>query len=123
VPFSVQMHNYQSHTGDPAVLVVLISARGTSTCTVDTRRTRLLFDDHGTARWFTAEALADRRERETGKPQAASKFGDLTQAEALDNVLYVVQVPLKRHRPERSFAYYLEESDCISAGPPLTFGI
>ena len=96
------------------MLTIVISARGTSTATVEDKHQKLFFDDKGTARYYTAEALADRRARETGVAnQAASTHAQMTAHEKLDNLLVVVQVPLKHREVRRTkgVVYECEEAE------------
>lgn len=95
--FAVQMFNYQSYDEDPAVLVILISKDGVSTQVLERSNQPLYYDDNGTARWFTIERLQDVRERKTGEKQEKVKsFTEMKAEEKLENVLALIQVPLKQ---------------------------
>lgn len=94
--FNVQLFNYQSYNDNPAVLVILASKDGTSAQVLETSNQKLYFNDRGIARNFKAERLQDVREKETGKPQEKVKsHREMKDTEKMDNVLMIIQIPLK----------------------------
>lgn len=105
--FAVQLFNYQSYDEDPAVLVVLVTKDGVSTQILEKSNQKLFFNDNGTARWFSAERLQDMRERKTGKKQKKVKsFKEMKEDEKMENVLMMIQVPLKQKpRPRPKYKY------------------
>lgn len=92
--FAVQLFNYQSSRSKPAVLTILASKNGTSVQVLDSANTKLFFDDHGTARWFSAERLEDVRIRQNVVKTKVDSFNEMTNEEKLDNSLMMIQVPL-----------------------------
>jgi len=106
IEFAVQLFNYQSYDEDPAVLVVLVTKDGVSTQILEKSNQKLFFNDNGKARWFSAERLQDMRERKTGKKQKKVKsFKEMKEDEKLENVLMMIQVPLKQKpKPRVNYA-------------------
>lgn len=90
VEFAVDLYNYQSSHSEPAVLVIMATAYGTSAQVVCGGNTLLYFNNNGTSRTFTAERLSDHRASE-GKPTT----GPMTSEEKALNGIYIFQVPLK----------------------------
>ena len=96
VEFCVQMYNYQSYdSSDPAVLVIMTSAQGTSTQVVY-GDTPIYFNDNGEATNMKAERLSDDR-----KKRGVPVGGPMTVEEKNRNALFIYQVPLKQKpRPQ-----------------------
>jgi len=96
--FNVCLKNYQSSPNNPAVLVIVASSSGTSAQVIDTRTAQTLyFNKNGEKASFMAKRLKDQR-RERGEPIE----GEMTSEEKADNMILVIQVPLKqrqRHVP------------------------
>jgi hypothetical protein len=91
VEFCVQMYNYQSYdSGDPAILVIMVSAQGTSTQVVY-GNTPIYFNDNGEATNMRAERLSDDR-----KKRSVPVDGPMTAEEKNRNALFIYQVPLKQ---------------------------
>lgn len=91
VEFNVKLYNYQTSKSNPAVLVILASAQGTSCQVIDSTDTNLYFNNGGFASNFLAKRLQeDRTERKV------CLDGPMTQEEQDRNVLYIFQIPLKR---------------------------
>lgn len=108
--FAVKLYNYQSCL-EPAVLVVIASAQGTSAHFVLGRDNTLDFNKNGKLAKFVAKRLKDDR-----KERGVALEGEMTEDEKLRNALLIFQIPLKRKMvPQRIF------SDCDSlescAGP------
>ncbi|AQN68733.1 hypothetical protein [Saudi moumouvirus] len=102
VEFAVDLYNYQSGS-EPAVLVIIATAYGTSAQVVSGGNTILYFNDEGTSRLFKAERLRDYR-----LSQGKSLDGPMDAEEKALNGIYIFQVPLKVSSPKR---YNLYESD------------
>ncbi|AVL95218.1 hypothetical protein ma831 [Moumouvirus australiensis] len=89
VEFAVDLYNYQSGS-EPAVLVIIATAYGTSAQVVSGGNTILYFNDEGTSRLFKAERLKDFR-----LAQGKSLDGPMDAEEKALNGIYIFQVPLK----------------------------
>lgn len=103
--FNVSLFNYQSTRDNPAVLVIVASAQGTSAQVIVDGQTALYFNRNGQAANFEAVRLEDDR-KVRGKSNQ-SKQMDLEESE--NNVLFVYQVPLKVKR----ILYREEMQECI----------
>jgi len=88
VEFGVRLYNYQSRT-EPAVLVVIVSAQGTSTHVVLGRDNVLDFNKGGRKASFIAERLRDDRAR-----RGVPLDGAMTAEEKTRNALLIFQIPL-----------------------------
>nr|AEX62238.1 hypothetical protein mv_L33 [Moumouvirus Monve] len=95
VEFAVDLYNYQSGS-EPAVLVIIATAYGTSAQVVSGGNTVLYFNDEGTSRLFKAERLRDYR-----LSQGKSLDGPMDAEEKALNGIYIFQVPLKVSNPRR----------------------
>jgi hypothetical protein len=104
--FHPVIFNYQSTAGHPAVLTLLVTRQGTSLTVVDNARDtvsggaswgqRLFFNAGGERAPLTAERLSDvQASGTTMNGESAASLG----ADA--NLLMLVQVPLRVHRPRR----------------------
>lgn len=124
--FAVQLFNYQSYDEDPAVLVILASKDGVSTQIVQRSNQKLFFNDKGTSRWFTAERLQDYRTRKTGKKQDKVKsFTEMKEDEKLENVIMMIQVPLKQKpRPKtRGGGFFAMDGGSYNMAAACAFGV
>lgn len=100
VEFGVKLYNYQSQT-EPAVLVVVASAQGTSTHVVLGHDNVLRFNKAGKMADFVAERLKEDRAR-----RGVATNGAMTEEEKQRNAVLIYQIPLVyRARPMRSFGY------------------
>ncbi len=108
VSFNVCAYNYQSRDDDPAVLMLVCSAQGTSAQVLDAGTSALYFNDAGVARDFVAKDVADVRGTGGGPVTSAQQ---LSAAERDANLLYVVQVPLK-HKTRPPAQYYGDAYAC-----------
>jgi len=88
--FNVHLYNYQSSYDDPAVLVVVASAKGSSAQAIYGGTTALYFNNAGKAANFIAERLKDERAR-LGK----TVEGKMDKDEQERNALFIYQIPLK----------------------------
>jgi hypothetical protein len=109
--FNPVLFNYQSHQGDPAVLVIVATREGTSATIIDNTRDafssgfswgqRLFFNQNGQRAGFTGERLSDfQTQIQPGQEAtvAASEESGL-------NMILLIQVPLKQKQP----LVYLDE--------------
>lgn len=119
VEFGVRLYNYQSKS-EPAVLVVVASAQGTSAHVVLGRDNILKFNKGGLAAEFVAERLRDDRER-----RGVAVSGAMSAEEKVRNVLMIFQIPLKVKETTRGGVMYfgaitdsIPESMCYAASAP-----
>ncbi|OQS04594.1 carboxy terminal motor kinesin, partial [Thraustotheca clavata] len=91
VNFHVGLHNYQSTSDSPAVLVLVCTDSGTSAQVVSKRGEILYSNNHGTKHTFVAERLtADRAKR------GIVSNDEMTAEEEARNYIMIVQIPLER---------------------------
>lgn len=116
VEFGVKLYNYQSRT-EPAVLVVVASAQGTSTHVVLGYDNVLRFNKSGKLADFVAERLKDDRAR-----RGVAVEGAMTEEEKQRNAVLIYQIPLVYHAPVRSVYYdglipesYGAASPCVAS--------
>lgn len=121
VEFGVDLYNYQSSRDEPAVLVIMATAYGTSAQVVSGGNTVLYFNGNGTGHLFKAERLSDYRLSQ-GKPTS----GPMTSEEKSLNGIYIFQVPLKVRERTRSPNFVLCSMDngmmencCLEAMPKM----
>ncbi|UFX99916.1 ankyrin repeat protein [Megavirus baoshan] len=103
VEFAVDLYNYQSGS-EPAVLVIIATAYGTSAQVVSGGNTVLYFNDKETSRLFKAERLNDYRQSK-GK----SLNGPMDAEEKALNGIYIYQVPLKVLRYKEMLLFWFEQ--------------
>jgi hypothetical protein len=93
--FNVGIFNYQSSPSNPAVLAIVASSKGTSAQILDNSNgyngQKLYFNQNGERCSFIGQRLSDFR-AEKGEAQ---KTGPMTQQEKQQNMLLIIQVPLK----------------------------
>lgn len=112
--FSVDIFNYQStESDDPAVLVIMSSAQGTS-CTIARSTTHLYFNHKGDAYKMKAERLADDRTK-----RGVDLNAPLTADEKNRNMLYIYQIPLMQTKRVYKSLYKGGGSDEDSYGEEL----
>lgn len=104
VKFNVRLRNYQSQSNDPAVLVIVSTAQGTSSQVVygtyNSPTTDVYFNSNGRAFNFKATRLQDDR-RERG----IEYVGEPTIEERDRNLILVIQIPLKQKIVTREYNY------------------
>ncbi len=105
VEFAVDLYNYQSRR-EPAVLIVMATAYGTSAQVVSGGNTVLYFNGNSTSRLFKAERLTEYRISQ-GRPVE----GPMTSEEKALNGIYIFQVPLKIQNHERVILMTNNNSD------------
>ena len=93
--FNVSIYNYQSHSRNPAVLAIVASANGTSAEILEGRQS-LFHNKNGEKASFIGKRLSDHR-RETGSE--LSSDAPMTSSEKQQNMLLIIQVPLKHTAP------------------------
>jgi hypothetical protein len=118
--FALQLFNYQSYDEDPAVLVIMVSSRGTSTQVLERSNSKLFFNDKGTAKWFNIERLEDVRERKGETKTRVDSFKEMKQEEKMDNTLMMIQIPLKQK--ERPKMRGMDSVMCLSMGNSVAIG-
>lgn len=102
--FNVNLYNYQSRTGDPAVLAIVATAQGTSAQIVNASGQHLYFNKNGERASFIGQRLSDNRQErgvieEQDKGKKKQKV-EMTAEEKQNNMVAIIQVPLKRKGPE-----------------------
>jgi len=90
-PFNVQIYNYQSRQGDPAVLAIVASANGTSSQILQGEQ-KLYFNQNGNKCSFIGKRLSQYR-IEKGKINLGQPMDE---EEKEQNFLLIIQVPLKQ---------------------------
>jgi len=101
--FNVALYNYQSQPKNPAVLVIVSTSKGSSAQIIEGRQQHLLFNNLGKTADFVGERVSDVRQKK-GQENIYDKV--LSKEEKQDNVIVVVQVPLKKRvipRAPRSY--------------------
>lgn len=110
--FNPVLFNYQSVSGDPAVLTILVTRQGSSATIIDNKRDsfdrggwgqRLFHNQDGQRASLTGQRISDFSKTEEGKSSDAIKGQaklDVKQSSALNMVL-LIQVPLKQKNPRR----------------------
>jgi len=98
--FNVAIFNYQSSPGHPAVLAIVANSQGTSAQIVDGNQ-KLYFNKNGQRCSFVGERLSQHR-IEKGEEQNIHK--PMSSLEKQQNMLLIIQVPLKVHRPPMIYA-------------------
>ena len=100
--FNVALYNYQSEKGDPTVLAIIATSKGTSAQVVENvnGKQMLYFNKAGQRCSFIGQRLSDHR-KETGGAGVSTE-GPMTDEEKKDNVVMIIQVPLKKKVVYRS---------------------
>jgi len=91
--FNVALYNYQSQPSNPAVLVIVSTSKGSSAQIIEGREQHLLFNNNSKKADFVGERVSDVRKKKGQKNVHDKK---LSKKEKQDNVIVVVQVPLKQ---------------------------
>ncbi|HEX4922926.1 MAG TPA: hypothetical protein VFV50_02535 [Bdellovibrionales bacterium] len=109
--FNPVLFNYQSVSGDPAVLSILVTRQGTSTTIIDNKRDasygawgqRLFHNQNGQRASLTGQRMSDFANTKEGQTVITDKANlDVKKSSGLNMVL-LIQVPLKqKERPHRS---------------------
>merc|ERR1719242_2987965 len=110
--FNVALYNYQSEAKNPALLVIVSTAKGASAQIIEGKEQYLLFNHNGKKADFVGERVSDVR-RKKGQKNVNDK--KLSKQEKQDNVIVIVQVPLKQKKKAKPlFGGF--------GGPPMAFG-
>lgn len=113
--FNVSIYNYQSYVDNPAILAITATAQGTSAQIVDQGGyggQKLYFNKNGQRASFIGQRLSDNR-----KERGVSTEGAMTQQEKQQNMVMIIQVPLKQKQQYRGFGgggYALEEAELLN---------
>jgi hypothetical protein len=117
--FNVGIFNYQSSQSNPAVLAIVASSKGTSAQILDNangrRGQKLYFNQNGERCSFIGQRLSDFRS-EKGENQTT---GPMTQQEKQQNMLLIIQVPLKHQETYRFsvMSYKMDKKKVFVSAP------
>eukprot|EP01083_Nonionella_stella_P228671 810189_1 len=95
--FNVALFNYQSQVKNPAVLVIVSTSKGTSAQIIEGKEQYLLFNNNGKKADFIGERVSDVRKNK-GQNNIYDK--KLSIQEKQDNVIVIVQIPLKQKQKQ-----------------------
>lgn len=113
--FNAAIFNYQTRPSHPAVLAIVASAAGTSAQVVytgsDGSGQVLYFNKNGQRASFVGQRLKDNRAE-----RGVAQEGAMSAAEKQQNVLLIIQVPLKQRRPQ------MQRSKLVGPGHYNAFG-
>lgn len=98
--FNVAIYNYQTTADNPAVLAIVASSKGTSAQVLGQNSGKLFFNNNGERCSFVGQRLSDFR-MEQGQTDDLS--APMTQEEKQQNMLLIIQVPLKRKQVVRNY--------------------
>lgn len=122
--FNPVVFNYQSYSGDPAVLTVLVTREGTSVTIIDNKRDafetgsvwgqRLFHNANGMRASLTGQRISDYIS--SGSTTGGS--GNIKSKPGMNMVL-LIQVPLKQKRPMRSVDFMLGGGGAPASGSEL----
>lgn len=108
--FNPVLFNYQSYSGDPAVLTLLVTREGTSATIIDNQRDgfaagqtwgqRLFFNQNGERASLTGQRLSDFQVPSGDSGETPSPGEQPTDGEKAGlNMVMLIQVPLKQKQP------------------------
>jgi hypothetical protein len=119
--FNPVIFNYQSVSGDPAVLTVLATREGTSVTVIDNKRDafdngsiwgqRLFHNDNGMRASLTGQRLTDYKTYGDPRPNNPAATND-----ASLNMVLLIQIPLKQKHPMRSGDVYFDAPAGLGGG-------
>jgi len=114
--FNVALFNYQSKSKDPAVLVIIATSKGSSAQVIEGNEQKLLFNFNGKKADFTAQRLTDNRIEKGLNIQ-----GEMSKEEKQDNVIMVIQIPLKQKyvAPKGVMNYFANDFEDLVIQPPM----
>ncbi len=120
--FNPVLFNYQSYSGDPAVLTILATREGTSVTIIDNKRDnfkaghswgqRLFFNQDGERASLTGKRISEFLE-EKGQPNGNASESEKKHEKGL-NMVMLIQVPLKQKKPMQPF---IGACDMATAAP------
>ena len=124
--FTPVIYNYQSYPGDPAVLTMVATREGTSISVVENdggyMSQPLFFNHDGERAPFVAERLSDWI-ASGGDSSSATTPREQAVQEGMNNVVLVIQVPLKQKNPSGyGFGILDAESDEMMSPPAVAEG-
>lgn len=99
-PFNVSIYNYQTRYNDPAVLVIIASANGTSAQVLE--KDCLYHNKVGRMASYVAQRLSQHR---IETKSTLDKNAPMTEQEKQQNMLLIIQVPLKQKPIAKSSIY------------------
>ncbi len=134
--FVPAIYNYQSKPGNPAVLVILVSNRGTSITVVDNKRDtfrseafsrvgQMLFhNDNGQKKPFILEGLSKVEATAEGRSrlEELAASGAAIGGQSAVNQVMLIQVPLRYPKSQRVTPYFSASTDASSKGVGTTRG-
>jgi hypothetical protein len=108
--FNPVIFNYQSYSGDPAVLTILATREGTSVTVIDNKRDgfqtgftwgqRLFFNQDGERASLTGERMSDYKNNTENNKKNSTETSKKNDDAGL-NMVMLIQVPLKQKNPMR----------------------
>jgi hypothetical protein len=117
--FNPVLFNYQSYSGDPAVLAIVATREGTSATVIDNKRDRfkaghvwgqrLFFNQNGERASLKGKRMSDFLEDNKDNKNKASTSGQRNKKGL--NMVMLIQVPLKQKRPLRVFQNLCEKEE------------
>ncbi|MFT5679142.1 MAG: hypothetical protein ACI8RZ_000046 [Myxococcota bacterium] len=123
--FTPVIYNYQSYPGDPAVLTIVATREGTSISVVENdggyMSQPLFFNHDGQRAPFVAERLSDWIDN-GGDDNTANTPREQAVQEGMNNVVLVIQVPLKQKAPNQGLFGYggMLEVDAMDMNMPAS---
>ena len=119
--FNPVLFNYQSYEGDPAVLTILATPKGTSVTVIDNKRDafddgaawgqRLFHNANGERASLTGQRQSEMLAREPGNQKVSpEKLGN---RDTGLNMVLLIQVPLKQKRPMQGNGFLSAEADAF----------
>ncbi|MFT4974388.1 MAG: hypothetical protein ACI8S6_000270 [Myxococcota bacterium] len=110
--FTPVLYNYQSYPGDPAVLTIVATREGTSIQVIENdggyMSQPLFFNDDGQRAPFVAERQSDWVSH-GGDDSVAHTGPEVAVQEGMNNVVLVIQVPLKQKNPQRQAMFAIDD--------------
>ncbi len=127
--FNPVLFNYQSYSGDPAVLTILATREGTSMTVIDNKRDgfqagmtwgqRLFFNQKGERASLTGKRLSDFiADGKGGRKGNGAKHSASAAGESGLNLVLLIQVPLKQKERMRHMEMACEDSIAYKKSAP-----
>jgi len=127
--FNPVLFNYQSYSGDPAVLTVLATREGTSVTVIDNKRDafhvgsvwgqRLFHNENGRRASLTGQRQSDFEAENPVRPSDPSVGAGRRHAESGLNMVLLVQIPLKQKNEMRFKDYDVLMEAAPGAASPM----
>lgn len=115
--FNITVRNYQSTESDSACLILTVTSKGTSGTVCKGGVTTLNFNDAGDKRSFLGQRLKDDRQE-----RGVALEGAMTGEEKQNNVIVVIQIPLKRKQVQRAVDEFMPVKCGMSSSSSCSFG-